>query len=188
MSSNSNNESKFGKFNLKTVALDNTRMNHYVSTDSSYVCLVPFEKLEDNRISAMYLLKFVNPTTGETDHSLIMDEVNFDVDSTSYDSVRRSLTEEAGLNIDELGVTDDRLFYLGDITMSVPVGAKMACYGIDLTGISKNPIEFTRTLAKDSFIKDKSSIVKVGFHQLVNGDYSDATVLAGSFLLVSYFV
>jgi hypothetical protein len=70
--------------------------------------------------------------------------------------------------------------------MCFPVNAKMICYGIDLTGL-KDPVEFTRILAKDQFIKDNSSIVKVGFHQVVNGDYSDSTVLSGAFLLVSYF-
>jgi len=182
------NESNFGKYQLKEVSLDADKVKHYVSSNSPYICLLPFEKTEDNQISSVYILKYINPSTENTDYSLIVDEFDLDLESTSYDSVKRSLTEEAGLDIEALGITEDRIFYLGDITMSIPVNAKMMCYGIDLTNLSKDQIQFTRTLAKDHFIKDTSSIIKIGFHQLVNGDYSDSTILSGTFLLASYFV
>ena len=69
--------------------------------------------------------------------------------------------------------------------MNSPVSLNMHCYGVDIT--SKKVLEFTRNLSKDTFTKSSSAIKKVGFQQVVNGDYPDAAVLAGSFLLVSYF-
>jgi hypothetical protein len=69
--------------------------------------------------------------------------------------------------------------------MNSPMTLKMQCYGIDLTNLPN--ISFTRNLSKDHFTKENSTITKVNFHQIVNGDYSDATVLSGAFLLVSYF-
>jgi hypothetical protein len=95
------------------------------------------------------------------------------------------LVEEAGLDIDALSINENNIFYLGEITTTWPVSSTLQCYGIDLTG--KASLEFTRNLSKDPFIKDESSIIQANFHQVVNGDYSDSTVLAGSFLLVSYF-
>jgi hypothetical protein len=185
MSSSNENLSKFGKFNLTTVNKD-TMSNHYVSDDSTYVCLIPFERTDDDHIKTMYLLQFPDHATGAKQHCLITDQINPDLDQTSYDSVRRAMIEEAGVNLDDLRLDENVIFYLGEIGMCFPVNAKMICYGIDLTGL-KDPVEFTRILAKDQFIKDNSSIVKVGFHQVVNGDYSDSTVLSGAFLLVSYF-
>lgn len=185
MKSTNENITKFGKFNLTTVTKD-TLANHQISDDSLYICLIPFERTSDNGIKSIYLLEFPNSVTGQREHCLVFDELNPDVDETSYDSVRRAMIEEAGVNLDDLRLDENVIFYLGEISMCFPVNSRMACYGIDLTDV-KDPIEFTRILSKDNFIKDDSSVVKVGFHQVVNGDYSDATILSGAFLLVSYF-
>ena len=180
------NETKFGKYSLKTLTRDNVS-KHQVSADSSYVCLLPFEKNGESGIKSIFLLQFPNSITGKPEHSLIVDEVDSDTDTNTYESVRRALTEEAGLNLDELRIDENKIFYLGEITTSFPATSTMTCYGIDLTGLGQDGVEFTRNLSKDVFIRDQSSIVKAGFHQIVNGDYTDATVLSGAFLLVSYF-
>lgn len=185
MSNSIKEQSKFGRFNVLTLTKDQAS-SQYLSDDTSYICLMPFEKTLAGGIKSVYLLQFPNHSLGKVDCSLIIDPVNEDLDRTQYDSVCRSLIEEAGINIDDYGLSEDHIFYLGDITLSTPVSAKMHCFGIDLTGPKSQP-EFTRTLSKDSFTKDDSTIIKAGFHEIVNGNYSDATVLAGSFLLISYF-
>lgn len=179
-----NNTTKIGKFNVFTVNKDQ-KTNHYLSDDLEYICLIPFETGQDSSIKALYLLDYANPVNGTKINSLIIDEVNPDFDKTPYDSVMRALIEEAGLNVDQLKISENDIYYLGDIDSNFPANTKAHCYAIDLTG--KSAIEFTRNLSKDSFTKDNSSIQKVGFHQIVNGDFSDSLVLAGSFLLVSYF-
>ena len=87
-----------------------------------------------------------------------------------------------------MGLTEDDIFYLGNISTSIPANANFKCYAVDLTKASNpdSPIEFGRTLAKSPFTKDSSEIVKLGFHQVVNGDFTDATILAGAFLLFAY--
>lgn len=176
--------SKFGKFNVLTLTSDNAS-SQYLSSDTNYICLLPFELGSDNTIKSLYVLEFINRSNSKPTHSLVIDEINPDLDKTSYDSVCRALIEEAGLNPEELQLSKNQIFYIGDISLNNPVTSNMLCYAIDLTGMT-NP-EFTRALAKDSFTKDESSIKKVGFHQVVSGDFTDATILAGSFLLVSYF-
>jgi hypothetical protein len=176
--------SKLGRFNVLTLTKDQ-HSNQYLADDLEYICLIPFDKSSENSIKSIYLLDYLNPATDSQTESLIIDTVNPDLDKTPYDSVCRALVEEAGLNIDELGLTENSIYYLGDIQMSAPMSYKMHCYGIDIT--SKSVLEFTRNLSKDHFTKDSSSIKKVGFHQVVNGDFPDSTILAGSFLLVSYF-
>ena len=173
-----------GRFNLLTLSKDQYS-NDYLSDDSPYICLIPFERTSDDRISSVYLLEFPSPINGDICTSLLKDSVNSDFDKTSYDSISRSLIEEAGINIDDLGLTENDIFYLGDISMDSPFIYKMKCYAIDLSSV--NTLEFTRNLSKDLFTKDNSNIIKVGFHQIVNGDYSDALILASSFLLISYF-
>lgn len=180
----SKDSSKFGRFNVVTLTKDQ-HSNQYLADDLEYICLLPFERGQNDSIKSIYVLEYMNPVTGTKTDSLITDMVNPDLDKTPYDSVCRALIEEAGLNIDEFGLTENSIYYLGDIQMNLPMSAKMHCYGIDLT--TKSVLEFTRNLSKDQFIKDESSIKKVGFHQVVSGDFPDSTILAGSFLLVSYF-
>lgn len=175
---------KIGRFDWTNLTKDQHSAD-YIHDSSQYVCIIPFERTPDNRLKSLYLLQFTNPITNEINTSLLIDSINSDFDKNSYDTINRSLIEEAGINVDELGLTENDIFYVGDITMAFPFTYAMKCYAIDVT--DKNSIEFTRALAKDVFTKDSSSIVKVGFHQIVNGDYSDSTILAGCFLLVSYF-
>jgi len=181
---NTKDSSKLGKFNVVTLNQDSNTA-HYLSDDLEYVCIVPFEKSENGSIKSIYVLDYQSPVSGSQIQTLVSDQVNPDLDKTPYDSVGRALIEEAGLNIDELGLTEDHIYYLGDIQMNSPVSVNMHCYGVDIT--SKKVLEFTRNLSKDHFTKSNSAIKKVGFQQIVNGDYPDASILAGSFLLVSYF-
>lgn len=176
--------SKFGRFNVLTLTKDQ-HANQYLSDELEYICLIPFEKSADDSIKSIYVLEYLNPITDGLTESLIIDTVNPELDKTPYDSVCRALIEEAGLNIDDLGLNENNIYYLGDIQMNSPMAYKMHCYGVDIT--AKSILEFTRNLSKDHFTKDSSSIKKVGFHQVVNGDFPDSTILAGSFLLVSYF-
>jgi hypothetical protein len=175
---------KVGRFNVLILTKDN-HTNHYLSCELNYICLVPFEKTAEGTIKSIYVLEFPNKVTGQTVHSLIIDTVNPDLDKTPYDSVCRSLIEEAGLNIDSLNINENNIYYLGDIQMNVPMSLNIKCYGVDIT--SNDQLDFTRNLSKDNFIKDESSITKIGFHQVVNGEFPDTTILSGSFLLVSYF-
>ena len=181
---NNSSSTKLGKFNVFTVNKDQ-KTNHYLTDDVEYICLIPFETGKDQAIKSIYLLDYANPVNGQKTNSLIIDEVNLDFDKTPYDSVMRALIEEAGVNVDELNISENDIYYLGDIDSNFPANTKLHCYAVDLS--SKPSVEFTRNLSKDSFTKDNSSIQKVGFHQVVSGDFSDSLVLAGSFLLVSYF-
>ena len=174
----------FGKFNVITLTKDQSS-SQYLSSQGKYICLLPFEMNSEKSIKSIFVLEFPNHSIGQTSHSLVIDEIDPNTDSTPFDAVCRALIEEAGINIEELGLTENQIFYLGDISTSFPVSSTVHCYGIDVTG--KTSLEFTRNLSKDKFTKDESTIIKVGFHQVVNGDYSDSTILAGSFLLVSYF-
>lgn len=179
-----NNSEKIGKFKVLTVNKDQAS-NQYLADDQEYICLIPFETGKDQAIKSIYLLDYVSPITGDQTQSLIIDSVNSDFDKTPYDSVGRALIEEAGLNPDEINLSENDIYFLGDIDVNFPASTKLHCYGVDLT--NKSISEFTRNLSKDPFIKDGSSIKKVNFHQVVSGDFPDSTVLAGSFLLVSYF-
>jgi len=178
-----------GKYDLISMIRDSDRAEK-ISSRENYILILPFERTEDSKIKAIYGVKFENPATGQPDVSLLTDVIDFEKDTTSFDSVGRSLLEEAGLNIEDAGLNEDDIFYIGTMTTSEPAIAKFKCYAIDLTKISRpnESIRFTRNLSKSAFTKDDSSeIVKIGFHEIVNGDYSDASILAGSFLLVSYF-
>lgn len=177
-----------GKFDLVSLSRNSDKTDRIVSKQN-YIVLLPFDRTESDKIANIYGVKFQNHATDQSDVTLIIDSIDNEKDSTAFDAIGRSFLEEAGLNIEDLGINEDDIFYLGPITFSEPVSAKFKCYAIDLTKISRpdESIEFTTTLAKSPFTRDDSEIVKIGFHQIVNGDFSDATILAGSFLLVSYF-
>lgn len=177
-----------GNFDLISLTRDSEKAD-FLNCKLNYIAILPFDRTADDKIKSIYAVKSENPAIGQTSTSLIIDTVDPAKDQTSFDTVCRSLLEEAGLNIEELGIGEDDIYYLGLISTSTPVNSKFKCYAVDLSKISKpdSAIDFTRNLSKQPFIKDSSDIVKIGFHQVVNGDFSDATILAGSFLLVSYF-
>lgn len=175
---------KIGNLNVFSMNKDDKKAQ-YVKDELEYVCLIPFEKGNGFTLKSIYLLDYTEPVDGKPVKSLIIDTVDPDLDQTPYNTVMRALVEEAGVNVDSLGITENDIYYLGDIDSNFPVGAKLHCYAVDLS--NKQTVEFTRNLSKNSFIKDSSSITKVDFQQIVSGDFSDSLVLAGSFLLVSYF-
>ena len=177
-----------GEFDVISLTRDSDRADRLAST-ANYIAIIPFERTSDDRIKSIYGVRFENHATGQTDTTLVIDSVDASRDQTTYDTVCRALIEEAGINLEEAGINEDDIFYLGNISTCIPVNAKFKCYAVDLSRIANpdSPIEFARTLSKSKFEKDASEIVKLGFHQVVNGDFSDATILAGAFLLVSYF-
>lgn len=177
-----------GAFDVVSLTRDSDKADRLMSK-VNYIAVLPFERTADDRIKAIYGLKFENHATGQSDTSLLVDTVDPSKDQTPFDTVCRALLEEAGVNIEELGVDENDIYYLGNISTSIPVNSKFKCYAVDLTKAAnpESPIEFARTLSKSKFDKDSSEIVKLGFHQVVNGDFTDSTILAGSFLLVSYF-
>lgn len=167
----------------------NAEKTEKLSAKPNYIAIVPFDRTEDNKIANIYGVKFHNHATDLTDVTLLIDSIDLEKDTTPFDSIGRAMLEEAGLNLEELGITEDDIFYLGPMTFSEPVAAKFKCYAVDLTKISRpdKTIDFARTLTKSPFNREESEILKIGFHQIVNGDFTDVTILAGSFLLVSYF-
>jgi len=160
-----------------------------IRSKAGYIAVLPFERGTDGKLKSIYCVKSENPATSQTDVTLVIDKIDSTKDTTSYDTVCRAMIEETGIDLEKLGIDSGDIFYLGAITTAIPVNSRFLCYAIDLTKADnpKKPIEFARTLSKSNFTKDSSEIVKLGFHQVVNGDYSDATVLSGAFLLVSYF-
>ena len=175
---------EFGKFNVVTINKD-SQTAQFLSAKPKYVAILPFDRNSENGIKSMYLLQTPNRSINSPVHTLIVDEIDADRDRTPYDSVCRALIEEAGLDLEAVGLNEDNVFFLGEISTNIPVTSVFACYAIDIT--AKSSIEFTRNLSKDSISKDESSITRVGFHEVVNGNFTDSLVLSASFLLVSYF-
>lgn len=177
-----------GKYDLIEISR-NTDKDRRIVSKSNYIAIIPFERNAENKIAYVYGVKFQNHATDKSEVTLLIDSVDSDRDTTAYDAVGRTMLEEAGLNIDDAGINEDDVFYLGPMTFNEPVSAKFKCYALDLTKISRpdSPLEFTTNLSKSPFTRGEAEIVKLGFHQIVNGDYTDVTILSGAFLLVSYF-
>jgi hypothetical protein len=177
-----------GEFDVVSLSREHHKADRLVSK-ANYIAVLPFDCLPDGKIKSIYGLKFDNHATGQKDVTLITDSFDQNRDKTAYDSVFRLFLEEAGVNLEDSGITEDDIFYLGNITSAVPVSAKFKCFAIDLTKLAslKQSPEFTRNLSKSSLEKDSSEIARLGFNQVANGDFTDSMILSGSFLLVSYF-
>ena len=174
-----------GEFDIVTLSREHHKSNRLVSK-SNYIAVLPFDCLPDGKIKSIYGLKFQNHATGQPDVTILTDSFDENRDKTAYDAVFRLFLEEAGINLEDRGITEDNIFYLGNITSAIPVNSKFKCFAIDLTNL-KSSLEFTRNLSKASLEKDSSEISRLGFNEIVNGDFSDSMILAGSFLLISYF-
>jgi len=177
-----------GAFDLVSLNRDQHKSERLVSK-ANHIAILPFDCSPDGKIRSIYGLKFNNQAIDQPGVTLVTDQLDQARDKTSYDAVCRAMLEEAGLNLEELGITENEIFYLGNITTAVPVTSKFKCFAVDLTKLTgpKSKLEFTRNLSKSDFEKDSSEIIKLGFTQVVNGDFSDSMVLSGAFLLVSYF-
>ena len=177
-----------GDFDIVSLSREQHKADRLVSK-ANHIAVIPFDCMPDGTIKSIYGLKFENHAIGQKDVTLLTDQFDQSRDKTAYDAVFRLFLEEAGLNLEEAGIIEDDIFYLGNITSAVPVNSKFKCFAVDLTrltGPKSNP-EFTRNLSKSSFDKETSEIAKIGFNQIVNGDFTDSMILSGSFLLISYF-
>jgi len=177
-----------GKLNIIELSRDGISTKK-IEVIQDYILIIPFDRTQDNSISNIYIKKYTDPVKDESISTMIMDIIDFNRDNTSYDAVGRVLLEEAGLNLEEEGLGEDEIFYIGPLSINDPIYSNVKCYAIDLTKINRpgENIDFTTNLSKFNFIKDSSDIIKVGFHQIVNGDYSDVFILGSTFLLISYF-
>lgn len=176
------------KYNVLSLTYNDMVYEKIISNDQ-YIMLLPFDRTSDNKIKSIYCLTFENPQTNKDDGTLLFDTIDKSKDSTTYDSIGRILLEEAGLNLTENNINEDSIYYLGNVSTFEPMISNFKCYGIDLTKLNRpnKPIEFTRTLSKYPYMRDNSKIEQIGFHEIVAGNYSDATILSGCFLLISYF-
>jgi len=177
-----------GQFDVVSLSREQHKAERLVSK-ANHIAVIPFDCSQDGKIKSIYGLKFDNHATGQRDVTLLTDSFDSGKDKTAYDAVFRLFLEEAGVNLEEAGVIEDDVFYLGYITSSVPVSSKFKCFAVDLTKLAgpKSKLEFTRNLSKSNFEKDSSEIARIGFNQVVNGDFSDSMILSGAFLLISYF-
>lgn len=177
-----------GQFDLVSLSREQHKSEKLISK-ANHIAIIPFDCSSDGKIKSIYGLKFENHATGQKDVTLLTDSVDSSKDKTAYDAVFRVFLEEAGVNLEESGIVEDDIFYLGYITSAVPVNSKFKCFAVDLTKLTgaKSKLEFTRTLSKANFEKDSSEIAKIGFNQVVNGDFTDSMILSGAFLLISYF-
>lgn len=177
-----------GQFDVVSLSREQHKADRLVSKEN-YIAVIPFDCQPNGKIKSIYGLKFDNHATGQKDVTLLTDSIDQNRDKTTYDAVLRLFLEEAGVNLEEVGITEDDIFYLGNITSAVPVNSRFKCFAVDLTKLAteQKGLDFTRTLSKSNLDKDSSEISRIGFNQVVNGEFTDSMILSGSFLLVSYF-
>lgn len=152
------------------------------------VAVLPFTRSQEGKISKIYAFSQPDFIKDRDSITLITDEFDSEVDSSPFDSVHRCMIEECGIDLSRFKLNEDSMFYLGDISTVNPMYSTYKCYAIDVTDASSNTnFNFSRVLSKNPVLKDNSSIEEIGFYKIVNGDHSDALLLAACFLLVSYF-
>lgn len=152
------------------------------------VAVLPFTRSQDGKILKIYAFSQPDFIRDQDSMTLITDEYNSEIDSSPFDSVGRCMIEECGIDLSKFSLNEDSMFYLGDLSTVNPIYSTHKCYAIDVTDASTNTnFTFSRVLSKNPVIKDNSSIEEIGFYKIVNGDHSDALLLAACFLLVSYF-
>ena len=121
-----------GEFEVISLSRESDKADH-ISSKANFIAILPFERTSDNKIKSIYCLRSDNPATDHSDTTLIVDQVDPLRDQTPHDSVCRAMIEETGINLDEMGISENEIYYLGNVTSSVPVSAKFKCYAVDLT-------------------------------------------------------
>lgn len=175
------------RYEMVSIQRDQDQLNqlNYLRTG---VAVLPFTRSQDGKISKIYALSQPNFVNDQDSITLITDEYDSEVDASPFESVGRCMIEECGIDLSRFNLNEDSMFYLGDLSSVNPIYSTYKCYAIDMTDATTNTnFSFSRVLSKNPITKDNSSIEEVGFYKIVNGDHSDALLLAACFLLVSYF-
>ena len=175
------------RYEMVSIQRDQDQLNqlNYLRTG---VAVLPFTRSEDGKILKVYALSQPNFIKDADEVTLITDEFNPELDMSPFETVGRCMIEDCGMDLSRYSLNEDTMFYLGDLSSVNPIYSTYKCYAIDVTGASTNSnFNFTRVLSKNPLIKDSSNIEEIGFYKIVNGDHSDALLLAACFLLVSYF-
>jgi hypothetical protein len=175
------------RYEMVSIQRDQDQLNqlNYLRTG---VAVLPFTRSQDGKISKIYALSQPDFIKDQDSITLITDEYDSEVDASPFESVGRCMIEECGMDLSRFNLNEDSMFYLGDLSTVNPIYSTYKCYAIDVTDAASNTgFSFSRVLSKNPINKDSSSIEEVGFYKIVNGDHSDALLLASCFLLVSYF-
>jgi len=175
------------RYEMVSIQRDQDQLNqlNYLKTG---IAVLPFTRSQDGKISKIYALSQPDFIKDQESITLITDEYDSEVDASPFESVGRCMIEECGMDLSRFNLNEDSMFYLGDLSTVNPIYSTHKCYAIDVTeAVSNKEFIFSRILSKNPINKESSSIEEVGFYKIVNGDHSDALLLASCFLLVSYF-
>ena len=78
------------------------------------------------------------------------------------------------------------VYYLGDITHTLPFTKSYKCYGLNLTGHSKDPSGFTLEISDSEKESKLYTVDKIKFNRILKGDVNDSLTLSAALLLISY--
>jgi hypothetical protein len=174
--------SENGKYSAFNFTDGSTNFDRFESRDES-ICLLPFFKNEHDKISSLVLANCVDHVAEGKNFLTCITQSH---DQNKFNSYHLSFKEsiEHNLSLKEVDVND--IFYLGEISFTIPVSKKYRCFAVNLSNHYDNFSE----LDQSALIHRNPKIVdlkNIKFSSVVNGNVDDALCLACSMLLLSYF-
>ena len=142
------------------------------------VCILPFETDDSGKvITHLYLNRYYDFLKEDTRVSALMYKNDEQKDDSYLDTVIRGVGD-----IMQIPITDNeikRVFYLGEIELNNIVSGGIPCYGVNVTGLSKE---------MSYKISDQLEIVleRVIYNNVLRGTSQDYLVASSVFMLLSY--
>lgn len=168
-----------GKYNI--VSLSNGKKElRRILCKSEDICIIPFDTNQDGKIRNLYLAKYLDYLNNDHGYTCMSTEYAGNKES-DFDEICEYLNEELGISPDV-----DNLYYLGSIKHQLPFSKSYKCYGLDLTGFSKDPNGFSIEISDSEKENKLYTVEKIKFNRVVKGDISDSLCLSAAMLLISY--
>lgn len=168
-----------GKYNI--ISLSNGKKDlRRILCKSEDICIIPFDTNQNGKIRNIYLAKYLDYLNNEHGYTCMSTEYKGNKES-DFDEISDYLNSELGINPEV-----DNLYYLGSIKHQLPFSKSYKCYGLDLTGFSKDPNGFSIEISDSEKESKMYTLEKIKFNRVLKGDISDSICLSATMLLISY--
>ena len=168
-------DGKYKIFNVSDGPVDHRK----IVCDTEAICLIPFDT-SSGKIQNIYL----SPQSDYLDGSMKRVSMCYESKgefSSNFEEVH-SLCKD-NLNID-CDVND--VYFLGKIKHQFPFQKTYKCYAINLDNYSEDEGGFKLDLPPSEINQRNSTIEKIKFNRVMNGEIEDSICLSSAMLLVSY--
>jgi hypothetical protein len=170
-----------GKYSIHSFTSDDGAFNRLRCAQES-ICVLPFDTDEHGKVRNIYLSKYRDHLSNSIGFTCLNRSFNRDAFDSYYDQVEDQIKSELGID----GIDLNSVYYLGQVSHTLPFSKDYRCYAVDLSEVSQDPSGFAISAKDLDSVARGRSMEKVKFNWIAKGEIQDSLVLSCCLLLLSY--